>query len=84
MEGVKKGLSFKPAKLKLNEPETVEHILIHCIAYKNKRHVLEDDLQKMEHNTLPLENLLAKKSGRIPMRYAIFRFLKETGIELRI
>ncbi len=50
--GLKKGLRFKPAKLIFNEPETAEHILIHCIAYKNKKHVLKDDLQKIEHNTL--------------------------------
>lgn len=51
---------------------TQKQLNTHTAQNTTKRHVLDHELQKIEHNTLLLENLQAKN----PLPYAILRSLK--------
>lgn len=65
-----------------NQPETVEHVLLHCKKYDTQRKNLSQSLRKAKHHDFTLTGLLGKSAGKI--QYDIVKFIKETELDNRI
>ena len=65
-----------------NQPETVEHVLLHCKKYDTQRKNLSQSLRKAKHHDFSLTGLLGKSAGKI--QYDIVKFIKETELDNRI
>ena len=63
--------------------ETVEHVLLHCRAYNNERQMLEAKVIE-EGGSMMLVDILSKLKRNKNIRFALLKYLKDTGNYIRI
>ncbi len=63
--------------------ETVEHVLLYCRVYNNKRKMLEAKVLK-EGGNMTLEDILNKIQRNTNMRFSLIKYRKDTGNYIRI
>jgi ribonuclease HI len=65
-------------------PETVEHVLIHCIEYNRERTNFIESLRYMGINTLSVNSIFQNAQKETRVYSVLMRYLRETGLVNRI